>query len=422
MILPPVIALSLTGDRKRRFFLPERLFWPVVAALTVVALYLTNSLGAWLAAWITTALLAVIYIRTNHGLRAAIGTGFIASLLSGAALWAAVAKTDAISTVNDRLSIWLGGMRALIRAPLLGTGPETMRFVMPNVQPLSLDPGEVFADAHNIFITLGATVGVFGLLAFLALLISLLASKPRAEADGLLLISLKLALVAYIIGHLFNPESIAPLALFWTIMGAVAGLTGNVTIRVLKHQALGSAALAGGFVLTLMVGLIGVNNWQAERYIKLADREPNIQKAWGYASTAQSHWPYSDFYHLFLFDRSTALIGRDPAFTSRVIASVDRALEHNRLSADAYYARGELHRILADLGDRDFHTNRAVSSYRTALKLNRLKLPANLELAKLYLRTDRARQAKPHLDLLLKVVPANDEHRPQIIGLRQQIK
>ena len=418
MTLPLVVGLLLTADPRR----PGRAaFWGATAVLEVAAIVGTRSLGAIPAAAAAVAVLIVAHVRPKQDPRRHVMTLAVIGLSLAAIISALYLTTDVPQSLAERAAVWRAGTTAITAAPVLGRGPDTLRYVLPNIISRGGNSSEVYADAHNFILTLAAGAGLPAALIFLAIIGSLLIIKTDTSGEHrTLTLGLKAALTAYLIGQSFNPESIASLALFWILAGALArqGLP-PVEARV-KTRLPGAIACAAALVLSFWLITAASNLWRAESLIKTADIQSDPGPAWRLAAESQRHWPYYDFYALLLFDRSAPLIGKDPDITKTATGLLDKAIAANSLQADAYYVRGEIHRILAEDTNAARQREDALKDYRLSLKYNRFKAPANYEIAKLYLTRGEKSKARRHLNLLLSILPAGDEHRPELLRLREK--
>jgi O-antigen ligase len=149
------------------------------------------------------------------GLALGLSAGLVAAV-STLGLWlgpvaAVFFDRDAVSNILHRLYMNRVALELLLESPLLGAGLGSFRPLAFEVQPFgglkSPHYGE-FPSAHNSYLTLGAELGVPGLIAYLVLVGSALAAAARAagstrgEEQDFHRARLG-ALVAYAIGALF---------------------------------------------------------------------------------------------------------------------------------------------------------------------------------------------------------------------------
>lgn len=414
-----ILALGLAGAERPR----GRKAWWATSAVIGAGLLATNSLAAWIAAAAAGALFTVFYPAKRRDARPSsrlVKRAAAPAALTVALIALLIFRTDAASSLADRLAIWTGGARAFARAPLLGTGLDTLAYVMPKVQPLSLGPRE-FGDAHNLFLTLGGSAGAAALLIFLSMVWfwarGTKMDAAEAPQSAVLLFSYKLCLAVYVIGHLFGPESIAPLAVFWTIAGVVAGTTTRALALSDRARAPGAFAALTGAVLVAIFATVGARMWRAETDIKAALREPDLARAFDYADAAQDSWPYYAFYGMALFDRAAPRASGEPEVAAGLAAGLNGAVASAPRDADAYYLRGSLNSMLRAQTDGVRYESLALADWRRSLELNRLRLPANYEIAKLYLARGDKTRAAAHLRLILALIDDTDEHRPEIEAL-----
>lgn len=113
-------------------------------------------------------------------------------------------KTQRISVWDNRDLIWREGIKAISARPILGYGQENFELIYPKERHVKVD------SAHNIFIEVGVSSGVVGLVLFILLLLTAL-----KEA----VFPIKLSIAVFIISGFFNPLSIAQIAFFWMVLG-----------------------------------------------------------------------------------------------------------------------------------------------------------------------------------------------------------
>jgi O-antigen ligase len=130
----------------------------------------------------------------------------IAGVVTGALIARASNSTGSITriagstseeTFGQRFTAWHEGLRAFTHHFLIGAGPGQFRSVTSFLFPLSFvrsDPGEVFTDAHNLFVEYLTTTGILGAGALLLwLAVVLRRARGPLVAAALVLIAMELA-------------------------------------------------------------------------------------------------------------------------------------------------------------------------------------------------------------------------------------
>jgi hypothetical protein len=229
---------------------PKRRAALIAAVLLMLpALLLTQARAAWVALVLTVPvyLLMVGKIPGQHRAmtRAAWGViGLMLVLVLGIALGVPAVRHRLASTVNlddatirTRLVYMRGSFNAFAARPVTGWGVGTVRNVFPQFRPASnaremgmaLDRGFSTAQPHNLFIQLAAEMGLFGLAAFVFLLVMLLragwrlfAGSPKEAWLGVGLLGL---LTAYTFVNTFAFDNAATMSGFWIALGLLAALT-----------------------------------------------------------------------------------------------------------------------------------------------------------------------------------------------------
>ena len=251
-----VLVVPLTAGRA----LSARRRWPygLLLAGQLACLALTQARGAWVGLGAAALTFGLVWATATHNRRLALVTlavavlavGFVALLnlpggpldplthLPGLDRLATLARTDAGSTAA-RLTIWRATLPLVIARPWLGYGPETMRPVFARVFPPQLvyyQGRHVTVDrAHNLWLDLGMSAGLAGIVAFGALL----AGFGRMVWRGLRNVPDRweqvawVALAAAVVGHLadlqFGFDLTASATVFWLTLALGAALGRGLT-------------------------------------------------------------------------------------------------------------------------------------------------------------------------------------------------
>jgi O-antigen ligase/Tfp pilus assembly protein PilF len=246
-----VLVVPLTAGRA----LLARRHWPYLSLLAgqLACLALTQARGAWVGFGAAALTFGLAWAIATHSQRlamaalamAALAVGFVALLnlpggplvplarLPGLDRLATLTRTDAGSTAA-RLTIWRATLPLIVTRPWLGYGPETMRTVFARVFPPQLvyyQGRHVVVDrAHNLWLDLGMSAGLAGVVAFGALLVGfgrLAWQGLRAASDRWERLAWA-ALTAAVVGHLanlqFGFDLTASATVFWLALALAAAL------------------------------------------------------------------------------------------------------------------------------------------------------------------------------------------------------
>jgi hypothetical protein len=212
-------ALALVLGRTCRS--PRR--WCAVVVLLAVALEFTYERFA-----IVILVLLVVYALYSYGVRRGgafallIGLGYgIAYLSAGSGLGSRVVSGSGETTFGVRARIWWAGARYMLHHPLFGVGPGQLRTAMDSTATLSFFQhvlaGKILTDGHDVFVEVGVTTGVLGLVCFLAWLFG----SARVARNGAFL-GLAAAMIAV---ELVEPINVAILPLAFLGIGAATAAT-----------------------------------------------------------------------------------------------------------------------------------------------------------------------------------------------------
>lgn len=253
MVLPIGAVLWAVSDNRR-----VRRLTAVMAAVLVVELVVTGSRGGWVAVLTAGATLAVLFRRElasfrGRGLRrTALVTGvLVATALALGALGVAkrnlgeVGDLGAGSTLDLRLQLWRIAGRMAAAHPVGGVGPDGFASAFPNhVTEQFADRFGAFSvatDAHNLFATAAADLGLPGLAALLWLVgaagretargwrrLAVAAGQgdPGARADRLLMGGAAAGLVGYLVQASSNTRPVSLSFVAWMLLAVTCVLGG----------------------------------------------------------------------------------------------------------------------------------------------------------------------------------------------------
>ena len=173
LLLPIPGALFLDGRRQTR---PRGLALAVMG-LTLVILFLTQSRAAWLA--LAGMALTVAWRAARRPWQRWLLILLIAAA-AGLLLW--LARRALAADWLDRQMVWAQGLAMLQDFGLTGIGPGSFGALGPQLYAdfWMGDLGFVAPHAHNLFLQVGVDLGIAGLIAYLALLLTAAASAWSA--------------------------------------------------------------------------------------------------------------------------------------------------------------------------------------------------------------------------------------------------
>lgn len=205
------------------FYLCRRkTFWLGCAAFVYAGLLVTLTRGAWIALPVPFMLLLHHFYRNPQNLKY-IGIVCLTLLLVTCLLaplhdWLLVKR---VLSINEQLSLALsaddaaGSKRFYIWKEALKLIPANWAFgVGPDNLDIPLGPNRYADKAHNIYLEIAVTMGLFALFFYLFFLSFFL--RSRKNEIGFLLF---LMILTYLIQGLFNIDVVAVMPLFWITLG-----------------------------------------------------------------------------------------------------------------------------------------------------------------------------------------------------------
>jgi len=126
--------------------------------------------------------------------------------------------------ISSRIYVWDIARQAIMEHPLLGVGPGNFQYYFQSHREKTLaDQGGVYDDVHNIFLQLGASVGLPFLLSFVFLIVFLClrAIQQARKQKDFLPIAVALGVVGFCVMGSFTPVASA---CFMALIVMFAGL------------------------------------------------------------------------------------------------------------------------------------------------------------------------------------------------------
>jgi putative inorganic carbon (HCO3(-)) transporter len=249
-IMPLTLAVLLFAWRKCTW--AERLLYMMVFVVTAAALLLTQSRGALLALAATVIILLLLRSAWFWVLPILVFLVIVTAVIMLGPLPIQAYLVDLISIegFGQRADIWQHTVYLLQDFPLTGVGLGHFRDVFQILYPMSLDVGNMMPHAHNIFLQVGADLGIPGLVLWLSVLLSGLAAgwqvyrmglrlgQPMLSAIGVGLLGCQLAITlhGWLDSVLWGEIRIAPLVWWlWGLTMAANNLI-NLLIRAKSPQ------------------------------------------------------------------------------------------------------------------------------------------------------------------------------------------
>lgn len=235
LVMAPAVALSQSSKLYRS------IAWGcfvVIAAGWLMAF----SRGAWLAGFVGLALLGYFVWRNRPAFDRvdAAGVGSALVLAAGAlalkwdsvmARFADMTGSAGAAAGSGRLALWESVWNGVGARWLLGYGPDSVRFAFFTGRvdnPQALGGVHMLADdAHNIVLTLAATIGIPGMLIATALVAAVVVrglktvASTRSGTTRLGLVAWYCGLIAYIGFLLTGPMTIAGETILWMAIGVL---------------------------------------------------------------------------------------------------------------------------------------------------------------------------------------------------------
>ncbi len=234
LFLAPALVLTLAGNGPA-----QRLAALGVSLLLGLLLLLSQSRGAWLGVLVAIPVLTILANRrwlwlwaplTLAGLGAALALG---DRLDVAALLGGSGSGDVVSTLQGRQELWSRALYLMQDFPFTGVGLGMPEMVINLLYPLFLaGPDSEWIHVHNTFLQIGSEMGIPGLIAFLALLLTIATAlvKQASNARAGVYRGLALALLGSLMVFVVHGQVDAPLAspkltvLYFGLMGLMAAV------------------------------------------------------------------------------------------------------------------------------------------------------------------------------------------------------
>ncbi len=285
----------------------QKAVWLATLALMLLALLFSISRGAWLGVLLALFIGGILALPAQNRLRLVVITVAGIGLAAIAAGWLLPAHSgmvgDTLSAAKFRLELYLDSLYLLGDYPFTGIGlGDTFAMIYSKYQLLIAVP--FLSYTHNLFLTVGLALGVFGLVALGWLVLAFFSLVWRAEdsdwhnqRDHALFRAAWLGVVAHL-GHgltdatqFSNSLWAMPMLLAMFALVAVLGRNGVFRdARESGRRAWRGAVVAVGLLLAAG-GCFGASGWYANLgavYQTRADLAPNLTDSARQALQAQA--------------------------------------------------------------------------------------------------------------------------------------
>jgi len=179
IMLPIILCRVLFGWEELNW--SERIITSLVVLFILIGLFLTQSRGAWIA--FIFLILTVPLLRWRRGW---ILVCILVCITAGAAFYIGTEKIIRAFTVHtsSRLEIWKRAIYMIEDFPLTGIGMGSFLEVLKSIYPNSPTTSANASHAHNIFLQIAVDLGIPGLIAWIAILIGIVAISWQIFLSG----------------------------------------------------------------------------------------------------------------------------------------------------------------------------------------------------------------------------------------------
>lgn len=240
------VSLFISGNNKI-----SRVFSFIATCLTYIAMLFSGTRSAWVGVFFSMLFLTVFVVLKRRSLWKRWGIllvsfvsifllintieegGYLNRLFSSVSdPYKVMTKQSTGREGSNRIFIWEKSLPLIPQYFLLGSGPDTFKYIFPND---TKETKEKFGDqkvdkAHNEYIQMAVTLGVPALLTYLLLVTVVLrkafqAVKVVREKEKIILYGLISAIFGYLVQAFFNISVVTVAPLYWSILGITFGIS-----------------------------------------------------------------------------------------------------------------------------------------------------------------------------------------------------
>lgn len=222
-VLPLSVTLSLFAPNKVKKTLSI-----LTSAMLVFCLFLTFSRGAWLGFLVSLIFLGFILPLPRLSIPAKWVIPFLVFIILVSYFILTTQQQELFRRIPDRIINWKAALLMIRAHPILGSGIGNLYFVLPRYllpQFHDILPMQRIAETHNDYLHIWAETGIFGLLAFLWLIIAYFRRgfqrlKNETGYQRTLIVAFMAAVLATLVQSFFCFNLHRPVSnlMFWTIL------------------------------------------------------------------------------------------------------------------------------------------------------------------------------------------------------------
>lgn len=170
MVLLALLTICLNSKKLRML---NKVYLYLVFVIGFIGLYMSYTRGAMLGFLIGLPVVFFFFNKRIAIIIAAVSAALISlmvivALMGGSARSRFLLGSDSASN-SERMSQYLSAMHAFKERPILGFGPQQLKFHVKEIkEKYNLENKHYIEHSHNVYLEIAANMGIVGLLAFLA--------------------------------------------------------------------------------------------------------------------------------------------------------------------------------------------------------------------------------------------------------------
>lgn len=329
-------------------------------------------------------------------------------------------KGQAFMSAEARFEIWPAVIKQIEQKPFLGSGPEMMSEDFAKFAPASLLKLGGFNDtadkAHNEFLDIASSIGLFGLFAYLAFFIVILKISFSHRNKPLVLAGLT-SLVALFVANMFGFSTTIHFVFQWFVFAVLLIKGGEKVVVPLKLRLNKVVRIIAGATFAVLLGYVGfITNIKpifADYYYNQAISavaDKNLMAAPEYFDTAINTNPQEAKYLLMGAEYNLMLVKVAPSWRGlkgNLLNTARKYLDKIHLFGaekliDTLYLEAKYNVESGDLASADAYFLKANQSAPTSPKIL-IQWALNLQ------KEEKYAQSFEKLEVLLKMIPYWDE-------------
>ena len=131
--------------------------------------------------------------------------------------------------IYGRTQLWINSLPALKKYWAVGSGPDTFKYTYPQ------NSGLIFDKAHNVYLQMGITTGIFSVIVYLGMLFII--TLKGFKLNDPYAIGLYGAFIAYSVQAFANISVIEVAPIFFIVLGLLVNYEGeDLFKRRVKHE------------------------------------------------------------------------------------------------------------------------------------------------------------------------------------------